>query len=120
MDDTLTPDGALEVLATVEAAKLQLREWQESRHVLDRGEEESSRTTDQINEVLGRCGWSPVSSSESTTTLMAIRNALGETLQAEQELQRLNEQLSDRQHELLRELAQAGARDMPHGSGVDP
>ena len=100
VDENLTPEGALEILATVESAKLQLREWQESQQPLERGEEEATQMACKTNAVLEQCGWTTVLPSEAPATLQALRKSLGESLHAEHERERLTQQLADRQAEL--------------------
>ncbi len=97
--EALTPDGALEVLVSAEAAKVQLREWQDTAHALERGVEEFRSMADAINQVLERCGWTPVSMEESMGSLVALRKSLGDTLHARRECERLTDQLTERHRE---------------------
>ncbi len=96
----LTPDGALEVLATVEGAKAQLREWNESAQVVQRAEQEIAAASEQINAVLERCGRAPTTFADAPSALLTLRKALGESLHARLEGDRLAEQLKEKQREL--------------------
>ncbi len=96
----LTPDGALEVLATVEGAKAQLREWTESAQAVQRTEQEISLAGEQINTVLESCGRGPIGLADAPSAILALRKALGESLHARLEGDRLAEQLKEKQREL--------------------
>ncbi len=96
----LTPDGALEVLATVEGAKAQLREWSESTQAVQRTEQEIASAGEQINAVLERCGRAPTSLIDAPSAILALRKALGESLHARLEGDRLVEISKEKQREL--------------------
>lgn len=102
----LTPDGALEVLASVERAQGQLREWQDAAQDLGRVEGEVQEIADRINTVLEACGRSPVVLSESPAAVLALRHSLEEAEEAQMELERVDALVAAKQAEVATLLAE--------------
>jgi len=96
----LTPDGALEVIAGVERAQGQLREWREAKRELQQVEQDVNDMVACLNRVLEQCGWSPVTVEESPTALLALRNSLGQSQASHQELSRIEEVTAEKRAEL--------------------
>lgn len=96
----LTPDGALEVIAGVERAQGQLRDWRDATQELEHVELAVHGMVTRLNTVLEQCGWARVSIDESPTALLALRKALGQSLTSQQELSRIDEVLVEKRAEL--------------------
>ena len=100
LPEELTPDGALEVIAGVERAQGQLREWREAARELEQVELAVNGMVARLNRVLEQCGWPTVPLEESPSALLALRKALGQSLASEQELSRVDEVLAEKREEL--------------------
>ena len=96
----LTPDGALEVIAGVERAQGQLREWREALQEMQHVEQAVDDMVSRLNQVLQQCGWSSVAVEESPTALLSLRKALAQSQASQQELSRIEDVLSEKRAEL--------------------
>jgi uncharacterized protein YhaN len=100
LPEELTPDGALEVLTSVERAQGQLREWQDAAQELSRIEGEIRTISGRINAVLEACGRTPVGLADSPGAVLALRKGLEETEEAHLELERVKAMIAARQAEV--------------------
>ncbi len=96
----LTPDGALEVLASVERAKVEFGEWEAGVLEMERLENQAQEQAHRINATLEGCGWQPVERPETPGALLSVKKALDETLRAKLELDRVLERRAEKEAEL--------------------
>jgi uncharacterized protein YhaN len=126
LPEELTPDGALEVLASVERAQGQLREWQDAAQELSRVDGEVQSINARINAVLRACGRDPAGVEDSAAAVLALRHDLEESYDAKNDLDRLAALISTKQTEfdtLLAEKARyAEQREalLAAGGATDP
>ncbi len=112
LKESLTPDGVLEVLANLESAKVQLRDWQESVEELVRKDAEVESFHRQVNQVLERCQWRGVDLSEAAGMVLVLRKALEESLTMRRTLDQANDFLTQKRKEVA---AVDAERDRLHG-----
>jgi len=108
LPEELTPDGALEVLSSVERAQGQLREWQDVAQELNRIEADVQSINGRINAVLRACGRDLVGVEESAAAVLALRHDLEETLEAQSDVDRLCALIGAKESELDMLLADKG------------
>jgi len=100
LPEDLTPDGTLEVIAGVERAQGQLREWREVTRECEHMERFVEETWKELNGVLEQCGWEAVPVEQSPGALTALRKSLEQSLTSQQQNSSRNGKRKSRRRKL--------------------